>query len=108
MSDEPKGTTLENLEEHVCLNEGTPVNVLSGGNQVKLTRKIAIIQALESYSDAAKGDKFKAFDLGMRFSTANGTVEIDSEESELVKSALEKAWPQPGIFVPLCRWLEGA
>lgn len=108
MPDEPKGTTLTDIDEHVCLNTGTPVNVVSGGKQVQLTRKIAICQALETYSDAAKGDKFHAFDLGMRFSAANSTIAIDSSESEMIKSAIEKAWPQPGIYVPLCRWLEGA
>ena len=108
MSEEPKGTTLENLDELVCLNEGTPINVKSSGKQVQLTRKIAIAQALETYSDTAKGDKFKAYDLGKIFSKANGTVAINSEEAEMIKSALFLAWPQPGIYVPMCRWLEGA
>lgn len=106
MTEEPKGTTLEDIDEQV-LQSGTPINVVNGGKQVKLTRKIAIIQALESHSSAEKGDKFKAFDLGMRFFKANGQVAIDSDESTMIKSALEEAWPQPGIYVPLCRWLEG-
>ncbi len=106
MPDEPKGTTLTDIDEHVCLNTGTPVNVVSGGKQIQLTRKIAIVQALETHSETA--DKFKAFDLGMRFSTSNSTIAIDSCESEMIKSAIIKAWPQPGICVPLCRWLEGA
>lgn len=107
MPDEPKGTTLKDIDEEMCLNHGTSMSVISAGKQVQLTRKLAIVQALETYSDAAKGDKFKAFDLGMRFDAANGELKISSEESEMVKSALEKAWPQPGIYVPLCRWLEG-
>ncbi len=108
MSKEPKGTKLIDLDEELCLQGGTPINTLVAKKSVPLTRKLAIIQALSSHADTEKGDKFKAFDLGMRFESANGEVSIDSKESEMIKSAIEKAWPQPGIYVPICRWLEGA
>lgn len=108
MTEEPKGIALTDIDEEICLRGGTPVNVLSGKKEVKLTRKIAVIQALESHSATEKGDKFKAFDLGMRFDSANGKISISADESVMVKVAIEKAWPQPGIYVPLCRWLEGA
>ena len=106
MTEEPKGTTLKDIDDEVCLQEGTPVNVLSAGKPVHLTRRIAIVQSLESHSETA--DKFKAFDLGSRFASANGDISIDSSESEMIKVAIEKQWPQPGIYVPMCRWLEGA
>lgn len=104
-TDEPKGTVLTDIDELVCLRSGTPIDTISGGKPAPLTRKIAIVQALETHEDA--GDKFKTFDLGIRFSKANGSLAIDADESVLIKAALEKAWPQPGIYVPLCRWLEG-
>lgn len=104
MPDEPKGTTLKDLDEQICL-AGMPVSTKSGKKQTILTRRIAIVQALETHSETE--DKFKAFDLGMQFNSANGELSIDSKESEMIKSALEKAWPQPGVYVPLCRWLEG-
>lgn len=107
MSNEPKGITLTDIDEELCLN-GTPVDVVSGGKQKHLTRKIAIIQALENHSEIEKGEKFKAFDLGMRFSSANGSLAISAEDAVMIKSAAEKAWPQPGLYVPLCRWIEGA
>lgn len=106
--EEPKGTTLKNVDAFVIMPSGTTINTISAGRKVKLTRKMAIVQALESYSDAQKNDKFKAFDVGIRFEKANGQVSIDSVECTMIKLALEKAWPQPGIYVPLCRWLEGA
>lgn len=107
MTDEPKGITLTDLDEEVCLQKGTP-KVESSGKLVKLTRRIAIVHALESHSDTKKGDKFKAFDLGMRFQSANGDIAIDIDEASMLKLAIESGWPQPGVFVPLCRWLEGA
>ena len=103
---EPKGITLKGLDEHLSLVE-TPVFTKRGGKEVPLTRKLAVTQALETHSDAKKEDKFLIFDLGLRFRNANGSVEISAEESVLIKSALEPAWPQPGLLVPLCRWLEG-
>lgn len=100
-------SVLKDIDEVMCLQGGTPLKTGSGAKPVDLTRRLAIIQALETYSDAAKGDKFKAFDLGMRFESANGELSIDSKESVMIQAALEKAWPQPGIYVPMCRWLEG-
>lgn len=108
MNEEPKGTMLVDIDKELSLRGGTPVSVLSSEKSVNLTRKIAIVQALEAHSATQKGDKFKAFDLGMRFESANGKISITAEESVMVKSAIEKAWPQPGLYVPLCRWLEGA
>jgi len=107
MKEEPKGTTLEGLDEELRLPTG-PINTTWGGEQVNLTRKIAISVALSTYVDAKKADKFIAFDIGVRLHNANGTVAISGDESTLIKLALEAAWPQPGIYVPLCRWLEGA
>ena len=108
MTNEPKGITLTNLDELLCLNNGTPITILSGKKPTELTRKLAIVQALETHSETEKGEKFKAFDLGMRFESANGqSMAIDAEEAVMIKSAIEKAWPQPGVYVPLCRWLEG-
>lgn len=98
---------LTDIDELVSLKGGTPVKVLSGGEPVNLTRRLAIIHALEDYSDTSKGDKFKAFDLGMGFESASKEISINSEESVMIQAAVEKAWPQPGIYVPLCRWLEG-
>ena len=105
MTEEPKGTTLTDFNEELCLQQGTPINVLRAGKPVHLTRRLAVMQALESPKQTT--DKFKAFDLGMRFMSANGEVSIDSGESEIIKAAIEEEWPQPGIYVPLCRWLEG-
>lgn len=105
-TEEPKGTTLEDINEEISMNTG-PITTVSGGEKVPLTRRLAIVQALATHSDTKGEDKFKVFDLGMRFEKANGQVLIDSKESELIKAALEEAWPQPGIYVPLCRWLEG-
>lgn len=98
---------LTGIDELVTLKGGTPVKVLSGGEPVNLTRRLAIIHALEDYSDTSKGNKFRAFDLGMRFELDDEEISIDSEESVMIQAALEKAWPQPGIYVPLCTWLEG-
>ena len=106
MTEEPKGTVLTEIDLELHLS-GIPVNVQSSGKATHLTRKIAIIQALETHSETEKGDKFKAFDLGMRFDSANGSIAVDADEAVMIKSAIEKAWPQPGIYVPLCRWLEG-
>lgn len=106
MTEEPKGITLKDLDEKICLQGGTPIHTISGGKEVDATRKLVIIQALESHKGA--GDKFKAFDLGMRFESANGRISISSDESVMIKAAIEEAYAQPGIYVPLCRWLEGA
>ncbi len=107
MGTEPKGTLLKDIDEELSLKGGTPVTVLQNEKPTRLTRKLAISQALESYTEAKKADKFTAFDLGMRFQSANGEVSISDKESVLIQAALESQWPQPGIYVPLCRWLEG-
>lgn len=107
MTEEPKGITLTDLDEELHLRAGTPVEVLQGGKKAKLTRRLAIIQSLESHSETQKGEKFVAFDLGMRFQSANGDISITADEAVMVKAAIEKGWPQPGIYVPICRWLEG-
>lgn len=104
----PKETALKDVDEIISMPSGAAINTLSAGEKVKLTRKIAIVLALEEYSDAERGDKFKVFDLGIRFSKANGRVLITPDECDLIELAIEKSWPQPGIYVPLCRWLEGA
>lgn len=107
MPDEPKGTALKDIDERICLLGGTPMTVIWDRKKVELTRKLAIIHALETHAETKKGEKFKAFDLGMRFETANGELSIDSSEAEMIKKAIENAWGQPGVYVPLCRWLEG-
>lgn len=107
MAEEPKGTTLTGLDEIVCMQGGTPVSTLHTGKQVTLTRRLAVARSLETHSDTERGDKFKAFDLGMRFESANGQIAIDASESVMIQNAVEKEFPQPGIYVPMCRWLEG-
>lgn len=97
---------LKDLDAKLSLSTG-PINTASGGKPVILTRKIAIIQALEGYSGAETGDKFKVFDLGIRFEHANGQISITPKESELIQAAVMEGWDQPGISVPLSRWLEG-
>lgn len=87
---------------------GKPIKTLVDGKQVTLTRKIALVAALETYEDSGKKDKFAVFDLGLRVHAAKDSVKIDSKESQLAQSAVEKAWPQPGAYTQLCRWLEGA
>lgn len=96
---------LEGLDEHICLRGGTPVSTIRGGETVVMDRRLAVVQALECYKEAE--DKFKVFDLGMRFEKANGSVDVNDEEAALIQKALDAEWPQPGIYVPLCRWLEG-
>lgn len=108
MTEEPKGIALKDLDEVIYMQEGTAVSTVSGGKNVELTRKLAVVHALGNYADAVKDDKFKAYDLGMRFTSANGEVSVDADESVMIKLAVEIQWPKPGIYVPLCRWLEGA
>ncbi len=107
MTNEPKGIALKDLDTELRMSDGMPSHVVFGNKKVNLTRKIAIVQALEVYSDTAIGDKFKAYDLGTRFGLANGKISINIDEAGMIKSSIEKAWPQPGVYVPLCRWLEG-
>lgn len=105
MTEEARGIALDGLDEQMHSIDGTPRSTLSGGDQVSLTRKLAIVKALEEFSDA--DDKFKAFHLGMRFNSANGSISISAEESVMIKAAVKKAWAHPGVCVPLCEWLEG-
>lgn len=107
MTEETEMIELKNLDAELSLSTG-PISTASGGKQVILTRKIAVIQALEGYSGAETGDKFKVFDLGIRFEHANGQISITTKESELVRAAVMAGWDQPGLSVPLSRWLEGA
>lgn len=107
MTEEPKGITLEGLDENLVTISGEPINTVLDGKPVPLTRKTALVAALETYEDSGKKDKFAIYDLGLRVYAAKDSVKIDSKESQLAQSAVEKAWPQPGTYTQLCRWLEG-
>ncbi len=101
----PAQTTLKELDKVLTLSTG-PVGTVSGGKQVALTRKIAVIQALENHSKAEKGDKFKVVDLGIMFEKANGQISVNEKQLELIRAAVTESWEQPGICVPLRRWLK--
>ena len=101
---EIEDVTLEGLDEEICLRGGTPVSTIRGGETVVMTRRLAVVQALESHKGAE--DKFKVFDLGMRFEKANGSIVLNDKEVVMAQKAVDSAWPQPGIVVPLARWLE--
>ena len=105
-AEKPKGIELKDLDEVLSL-AGNPVLTLRCKKEVPLTRKLAVVNAVETYSEAEKDDKFVLFDLGLRFYNAGDSVKIDAKESVLIQAAIEVAWPQPGIYVPLCMWLEG-
>ncbi len=107
MTDEPKGTTLTGLDEEILLS-GSRISVAQNGKSVNLTRKIAITQALDKHSGTTKEDKLKAYELARESESANGQILLNHEEAAMIKAAIEANWGQPGIYVPLCRWLEGA
>lgn len=108
MTKEPKGITLKGLDEVLTSMSGTPLKTSVDGESVPLIRSIALMQALETYTDGKKEDKFKIFDLGLRLHNAVVSMDINVEESVLAQAAIEKAWPQSSVFASMCRWLEGA
>lgn len=98
---------LKQLDEELVM-QGAPARVSHGGATVNLTRKIALIHALETNDKAKPGQKAMAYDLSVRLGKSNGSITVTPDEAIILKEAILNRWQMPVLGVPLERWLNEA